>query len=133
MRAARPTREAWIVAAAWATLSALALAARPWLPAIAALLPPCPLHALLGVPCMACGSTRAALHLAAGDLTGAFLANPLAAEALLLAWLGGWLAPLWLALGWRLPALPAPLSRPARAAMAAALVANWCFLVARGV
>lgn len=133
MRRARPTRDAWIVAGAWATLSALALAARPWLPMLAALLPSCPLHALAGVPCMACGSTRAALHLASGDAAGAFLANPLATAALLFAWLGGWIAPLRLALGWRAPALPGRLSRPARAAVAAALVANWCFLVVRGI
>jgi uncharacterized protein DUF2752 len=122
-----------VLAGLWAAGSALALVARPWLPLVAELLPPCPLHAWLGVPCFACGSTRAALQLAAGDVAGAFLANPLAAAGLSIGWLGGFVAPVWLALGLGTPAIPTELPRPARAAVVGALLANWCFLLARGV
>lgn len=129
----RPTREAWILGGIWAGASLAAVTARSWLPAVAAFLPVCPLHAWLGVPCMACGSTRAALHLAGGDFAAAFLANPLAATVLAIGWVGGLLALPWLALGWRAPSLPTQLPRPARVALAATLLANWCFLVARGI
>jgi len=133
LRRSRPSRDAWIVAGLWAAGSVLALVARPWLPLAAGFLPPCPLHAWLGVPCFACGSTRAALHLATGDVAGAFLANPLVAAGMSIGWLGGFVAPVWLGLGLRVPTIPTELPRPARAAAWGALLANWCFLLARGV
>jgi len=43
----------------------------PWL------YPPCPSHALFGVYCPGCGSTRMLVRLAHGDLAGAFAKNPL--------------------------------------------------------
>ena len=129
----RAPRDAWLLAWIWASASVLALCARPWLPLAAGLLPPCPLHAWLGIPCFACGTTRAVLHLAAGDPVGALLVNPLAATALALGWLGGFVAPAWLALRLPVPTIPTSLPVGARAAVAGALLANWCFLLARGV
>jgi hypothetical protein len=52
---------------------------------------------------------------------------------LAIGWVGGVLALPWLALGLRLPSVPTQLARPARVALAATLIANWCFLVARGI
>jgi len=127
------SREAWIIALTWAAGSVLVWAARPWLPALAALGPDCPFHALTGLPCFACGATRAALRLAAGDVPGALLMNPLAAVGLGAAWLGGLAAPLWLALGLPLPREPRSLPLYARVAAVGILLANWCFLVARGI
>ena len=127
------SREEWIVAAAWATGSLLVMAGRAWLPTLATLAPVCPFHALTGLPCLGCGTTRAALLLAKGDPAGAFLMNPLATMALAAAWLGGFVAPGWLALGLAPPALPRKLPAWARLALVMLLAANWCFLVVRGV
>jgi len=134
LSARRPiSRDAWIVALTWGAGSALVWAARSWLPALAALGPDCPFHALTGLPCFACGATRAALRLAAGDVAGALLMNPLAALTLGTAWIGGLIAPLWLALGLPLPREPRSLPLYARVAAIGILLANWCFLVARGI
>jgi hypothetical protein len=127
------TCDEWIVAAAWAAGSALVFAGRAWLPALATLAPDCPFHALTGLPCLACGTTRAALLLAQGDPAGAFLMNPLATFTLAAAWLGGFVAPAWLALGLPMPHVPRALPVWARVALITLLAANWCFLVVRGV
>lgn len=127
------SREEWIVAAAWAVASCAVWAGRAWLPGLAALGPDCPFHTITGVPCLACGTTRAALLLTQGDPLGALLMNPLAAVVLAAAWLGGFVAPVWLVLGLRLPRVPNALPRPARAAIVTLLLANWCFLIVRGV
>ena len=39
--------------------------------------PPCPLHALTGIPCPSCGITRGLLRLLNGSVMEAFLFNPL--------------------------------------------------------
>ena len=127
------TREEWIVAAAWALASCALWVGRAWLPALAALGPDCPFHAITGVPCLACGTTRAALLRAQGDPLGALLMNPLAAVVLAAAWSGGFIAPLWLASGLRLPRVPNALPVAARVAVVVLLAANWCFLIVRGV
>jgi hypothetical protein len=127
------TREEWIVAAAWAAGSSVVWAGRAWLPALAALGPACPFHTLTGFPCLACGTTRAVLLLAAGDPLGAFLMNPLAATAIAAAWLGGFTAPIWLGLGLPLPGVPRSLPASLRLSVTGLLLANWCFLVVRGV
>ncbi len=85
-------------------------------------LPPCPLHALTGLYCPGCGSTRCLHALLHGDVTTAVAMNPLLVASLpLLAvmalnaagWRPAWLAPLtrqlakplpwlWLLLGYAL-------------------------------
>jgi hypothetical protein len=80
--------------------------------AAGSLLPPCPLHALTGLYCPGCGSTRALHALLHGDLAGAWAMNPLLVVALpLLAAMAlnaaGWqpagMQRLWRALGRPLP------------------------------
>lgn len=119
------------LAGVWALAAAGAVALAPLLPLFAPLLPACPLHALTGFPCPSCGSTRAALHLAHGELLAALAVNPLAAGGMGLGVLGGLLAPGWVALRGPLPA-----ARPRdrwRWVIGAGLLANWIYLAARGV
>jgi Protein of unknown function (DUF2752) len=93
----------------------------------------CYFKALSGLPCLSCGSTRAAALLWALDPRGAFLMNPLAAvaAAVLLVW-----GAADLALMTRRRALRASLApsvRPAaRWVAGVALAANWIYLIAVG-
>ena len=129
-RAGRDDRAlAWVLAAG--ALSACALA--PVLPVLARFAPVCPFHALTGVPCPGCGSTRAVLALFRGDVAAAFGFNPLAATALAAGIVGGLLAPLWVLGGGPLPALAPVLPARTRVALGALLIVNWAYLVWRGV
>lgn len=130
-RAAGPDDRGLALVLVLGALSALALV--PFLPLLAPLVPGCPFHALTGVPCPGCGTTRAALALARGDVPAAFGWNPLAAAAFLIGGAVCLLAPLWVASGRALPALAPELPRRARVALVAALGANWAWLLARGV
>ena len=112
-------------------ISSCALA--PVLPWLAPLVPGCPFHALTGVPCPGCGTTRAALALARGDVAAAFGWNPLAAAAFLLGGAACLVAPFWVAAGRALPTLALDLSRRVRLALVAAVSANWALLIVRGV
>ncbi len=51
------------------------------LPGIPAL---CPLKTVTGIPCPACGSTRAFIHLSHLDFSGAFVMNPLISISMIL-------------------------------------------------
>ena len=53
------------------------------LPGIAAHLPSCALKGLTGIPCPTCGSTRALMQLARGDVLAALAFNPLVASCFL--------------------------------------------------
>ncbi len=123
----RPGRQ---LAFLWGAAALVSTAAAPFAPALARGLPPCPFRALVGVPCLTCGSTRALLALARFDVGAALSWNPLAAAAAIVLVLGG-LAALGAALAGR--GVEAPRPTPAlRAAVALALAANWAFLVAAG-
>ena len=123
----RPGRQ---LAFLWGGAALLSVAAAPWAPALAQGLAPCPFRTLTGLPCLACGSTRALLDLARFDVVGAFSWNPLAAAAGILLVTGGLVA-LGAALAGRGVEAPRPTSA-LRAALALALAANWVFLVAAG-
>lgn len=105
----------------------MAIALLPLAPRFAPLLPACPLRAMLGIPCAACGSGRAIVALARLEPLAALLANPLAALVTVTFLLGGIAAGVAALLD-RLPAEPRTLPTRLRWAALGALVANWCFL-----
>jgi len=120
---------AWVLALAAGSAAALA----PLLPAFAPFAPVCPFHAFTGLPCPGCGTTRAVLALAHGDLAGAFGWNPLAVLTLVLALAAGLLAPAWVLWRGPLPVLAPALPARARTALVALIALDWAYLVARGV
>ena len=126
-------REDRQVAALWAICAGLAVLLRPiWIAAVK-LLPVCFWHEWSGWPCPGCGTTRAILRLLHLDPVGAFAWNPLAACAAMAFVAGGFVAPIWLAMGGKRPEL-ASVYRPAWAvALAASVLANWSWLAVSGV
>ncbi len=117
--------------AAAAAAGALALAAPAWVAGAVRALPACPVKALAGVPCPACGSGRATLALSRLDLPAAFALNPLFAAAAV-AFVGGGLLALGFALAGRGVPEPKTLPPTVRAGLVLALAANWAFLVLDG-
>ena len=117
----------------WGAAAAGTLLLWRFLPRLAGFLPGCPFRRLTGLPCLSCGTTRAALSLLRGDLAAAFHFNPLSTVLALAFLAGGILAPLWALLRWPVPdALPA--ATPARrAAGVAFLLAAWGWQVIRGI
>jgi len=114
----------------WGGTALVCAAAAPWATELAYGMPPCPFRRLMGVPCLTCGSTRALVALARIDLGAAFLWNPLVAGAGILFIAGGVVA-LAAALAGRGVETPRP-TPLLRAALAAAIAANWAFLVVAG-
>ena len=131
-RRATPVDRRLALVLAGGALSAGALA--PWAPLLARFAPACVFHAWTGLPCPACGTTRAALALARLDVAAALAWNPLATLALGGGFVGALLAAPWIAAGGPVPRLAAVDGSPwLRAGALAALVAQWAWLVARGV
>jgi hypothetical protein len=129
-RSGRADREL-ALALALGAVSALVLL--PFAARLAPFVPPCPFHALTGLPCVGCGTTRAVVALARGDVLGALAFNPLSAAAIVLGGAAGVLLPLWVALRQPLPMLAPELPRRARLLLIALLVLDWAYLIARGV
>ncbi len=48
-----------------------------WLLPVLSIAPSCAFKMLTGIPCPTCGSTRSMVHLANGDISAAFMMNPL--------------------------------------------------------
>lgn len=93
----------------------------------------CPLKGLAGIPCATCGMTHAFVHLAHGDVGEAFAASPLGAVLAATAWLYAAGDAVRLAIGAPFPAPSARALRAATFAGVVALLANWAYLVVRGV
>ena len=128
-----PDRQDRQVAALWAVCAGLVLLLRPLWIAGAGFLPRCAWHAATGWPCPGCGTTRAIVRLLNADPAGAFASNPLAACAAVAFVAGGFVAPVWLALGGQRPYIASCDRRGLIAAFALAFVANWSWLAIAGV
>lgn len=128
-----PDREDRQVAALWAVCAGLALLFRPLWIVGADALPPCLWHAWTGWPCPGCGTTRAFIRLLHVDLLGALTLNPLAACGAVAFVAGGFVAPVWLRYGGRVPVIDKRPKPGWIAAGTAAMLANWLWLYASGV
>ena len=117
--------------AAAVSAAALAFSFRGSAARALAFLPPCPVKAVTGLPCPACGSGRASASLAACDLPSAFASNPLFTLGALAFLAGGLLAAAFALAGRGIPE-PRTLSGPVRAAIVAAVAANWLWLLLDG-
>jgi hypothetical protein len=117
----------------WAVVAALSVAVFPLGRAVVALFPRCPFRVVAGFACPSCGSTRALLSLADGQLLDALAFNPLVTLAALGFVLCGLAAPLWNASIRRIPTGIDLSTRTARIAITVTLLANWVWIVARGV
>lgn len=117
----------------WGAVALALVALSPYAFRMAAGLPACPVKSIAGLPCLTCGTTRAALALAAFDLPAALAVNPLAA----LAWIaligGGFAAGLGALAGRPLPLVEPRPSLGLRLALGGALLGNWAYLLFAGV
>src|SRR4051794_26787095 len=97
--------------------------------------PPCLFHLVTGIPCPGCGSTRAILQLVQGHVAAALFFNPLATLAAFLLAVYCVYAALVLVFGWPRLRLSVPglWGRLLRAAILAAIAANWWWVIAHGM
>lgn len=118
------------IALLWLASAVTALACVPLFPLVARAFPPCALHTLTGIPCFACGSSRAVIALAGGDWLRALALNPFASLATVAGCVGGLLAPGWVALHGPLPAVTRAAARKLRVLAWCAIAAQWVYLIA---
>lgn len=116
----------------WGAVAAGLLALAPLAPRLAIAAPACPLRSLVGVPCLTCGSTRAALALSRLDLWAALTVNPLAAAGWLVLVAGGLMAGLLALRGIPLREPSWRLSLPLRLVIVLVLLANWVYVIQAG-
>ena len=100
---------------------------------LAQTLPGCTFKALVGIPCPSCGVTRATLALANLDIGVALRINPLTTVLLMAFVAGGLVAGLSALRGRPLREPRWNLSPVERLGLVAVVVANWAYLVSRGV
>lgn len=123
-------REDRQLAMLWGVGAVSSLLLRPvWL-ALAPLLPACPFRALTDLPCLSCGTTRAAVALLHGDVVRALAINPLATLAGVAFIAGGLVAPVWALASLPVPRLATPAPRSLRLALVAALLLDWAWVIA---
>src|SRR5262249_18943967 len=105
-----------------------AAALLPFAPLLAPLVPRCPFHPLTGLPRPLCATTPAGLGLARRAPARAFAWESRATAALVLGGAACLLAPAWLALRG-----PVPVIALRRRLFVLPVLANWAWLVVRGV
>lgn len=98
-------------------------------------LPACPFHALTGLPCPTCGTTRALAALTHGRIAAALAWNPLAAVAAVSCLLAGAASTARRLTGLEAVRLETSPKEQTAARVGAILLigANWAYLVARGL
>ena len=117
----------------WGTVVVVLLALVPYAWQLAGSLPVCTFKAIVGIPCPTCGITRTILALADLEFSMALRTNPLGA-VLLTAFLAGGLVAGVSAIRGRPLKEPRWSLRPIeRLGLAAVIVANWAYLISRGV
>ena len=116
----------------WGGVAALVVALSPVVERLASSLPGCPIKALIGLPCLTCGTTRAGLALSRLDLVGAISINPLAALAWLILVGGGLVAGLLALLDIPVREPEWRLSLPMRCLLVMMFLTNWAYLVGAG-
>jgi len=117
----------------WGGVALAIVALSPLAPEMATRLPACPIRTAVDLPCLSCGTTRAALALSRLDPLAALAANPLAALGWTVLIAGGFVAGVAALVGWPLPQPPARPGNGVRWAAAAGLLANWAYLVFAGI
>jgi 1,6-anhydro-N-acetylmuramate kinase len=128
-----PLREERQLLFLWGAAALALLVLAPALPALASVLPACPFRELTGLPCLTCGTTRAALSVLDRDLAGALRFNPLATLAGIAFLAGGLAAPAWALLAMPVPER-LPSATPGRRTLAIAiLLVAWGWQVIRGI
>jgi hypothetical protein len=93
----------------------------------------CPFRSLTGLPCATCGMTHAFVYLAHGQVAAALRWSPLGTLLAAGAWAFALAAAVRLASGRTWPAPSRRTAQRAVIALAAALVANWAFLLIHGL
>lgn len=117
----------------WGGIATLMVVMSPFAGRLADGVPICVFKALSGLPCVTCGTTRAAVALSRCDIPGALALNPLATLAWIVLVGGGLVAGVSAVLG-------RPVREPSwrfgagiRVAVILVLLANWAYLIAAGV
>ena len=113
----------------WGATAAGLIALSPFAAEITFGLPACPFLAFSGVPCLTCGTTRAALALSRLDPLRALALNPLATIGWVALVGGGLVGGVYSLLGGEVREPRWKVSLGARFAAVALLLANWAYVI----
>ena len=117
----------------WGAVAAVLLTASPWASFAGDALWECTFKNWTGIPCPTCGTARAALALARFDVLAALSRYPLPTIAWIFLIGGGVYVGVMALFGRTPPAIPGRLPAWGRAAVVAAVFANWMYSIATGV